>query len=161
MFWAGNVSGSWMLRQYGPPRYCPTCCCRAKFGGTPDRAEDVKEGLLRLAAGIQSIPAAGLTDQISIAGLSPERRDVVMQGLVTAPTREQVCKFFPGSWPQSLQAVGLVDDAWRPARGTYSTAADGHPCRSIAERSIDDWLASAGIDHSPEPRSEALSSPSL
>ncbi len=150
-FWAGNVSGTWMLRQYGPPHYCPSCCCRAKFGGTVDTAEGVIEGLRRLAAATGAIPTAGFPVRVSIAGLPRRRRDEVMRALVTTPTREQVARHLPGTWLQSLQAAGLVGDAWRPARGTYSTAADGHACRSLAERSIDDWLAAAGIAHTPEP----------
>jgi hypothetical protein len=31
-------------------------------------------------------------------------------------------------------------------------AADGHYCRSLAERTIDDFLAAHGIAHDPEPR---------
>jgi hypothetical protein len=30
-------------------------------------------------------------------------------------------------------------------------AADGHPCRSLGERSVDDWLSARGIEHEPEP----------
>ncbi|MCQ6556875.1 hypothetical protein NPS70_27355 [Streptomyces sp. C10-9-1] len=50
-----------------------------------------------------------------------------------------------------LRATSIVPDAWRPARGTYCTAADGHPCRSLAERTVDDWLSLHGVEHQIEP----------
>lgn len=55
------------------------------------------------------------------------------------------------SWIEVLRTTGIVSDAWRPARGTYCIAADGHPCRSLAERTIDDWLSHHGIEHQIEP----------
>lgn len=54
-------------------------------------------------------------------------------------------------WLRVLQMAQLVGEAWRPARGTLCAAADGHPCRSLAERSIDDWLSKHAIDHEVEP----------
>ncbi|MEI5011679.1 hypothetical protein RB196_34410 [Streptomyces sp. PmtA] len=55
------------------------------------------------------------------------------------------------SWLEVLDTTGIVADAWRPSRGTYCIAADGHPCRSLAERTIDDWLSRHSIDHQIEP----------
>ena len=42
-------------------------------------------------------------------------------------------------------------DAWRPARGTHCVAADGHPCRSLAEQTVDNWLSRHGVEHDIEP----------
>ena len=50
-----------------------------------------------------------------------------------------------------LQQAALIGEAWRPARGTYCFAADGHACRSLAERTIDDFLTANGIAHESEP----------
>ncbi|USQ81567.1 hypothetical protein NF556_07955 [Ornithinimicrobium faecis] len=55
-----------------------------------------------------------------------------------------------GSWSAVLAATGMLD-GWRPSRGIYSTATDGHPCRSLFERYVDDFLTRQGIAHSVEP----------
>jgi hypothetical protein len=58
-------------------------------------------------------------------------------------------------WFGVLQKAQLVGNAWRPAGsryGTYCRAEDGHLCRSLLEKSVDDWFASRGIGHEREPR---------
>lgn len=52
------------------------------------------------------------------------------------------------SWSKRLSRV---IDGYRPSWGTYSTAADGHFCRSFLERVIDDFMTKHGISHAPEP----------
>ena len=57
-----------------------------------------------------------------------------------------------GSWLEALIAAGvLTDDCYPTGRGTRCLARDGHECRSLEERQIDDWLFDAGISHTPEP----------
>jgi hypothetical protein len=79
-----------------------------------------------------------------------------MAALVCAPSVDVAAKALGieggrAKWLRVLQATGIVDEAWRPARGTYCLAADGHACRSLGERTIDDYLSANGIDHDPEP----------
>ncbi|WNF25312.1 hypothetical protein RI138_32300 [Streptomyces sp. C11-1] len=50
-----------------------------------------------------------------------------------------------------LRMTDIVSDAWSPARGTYCIASDGHPCRSLAERTIDGWLSRHNVEHQIEP----------
>lgn len=57
----------------------------------------------------------------------------------------------PRSWMEWLQLAGHLADGTRGARGTASIASDGHSCRSLFERSIDDFLSRTGIAHEVEP----------
>jgi hypothetical protein len=57
-----------------------------------------------------------------------------------------------GSWLGALVAAGvLTDDCYPTGIGTRCLARDGHECRSLEERQIDDWLYAAGIPHKTEP----------
>lgn len=57
-----------------------------------------------------------------------------------------------GSWAETLIAADvLTDDCFPTGRGTRCFALDGHRCRSLEERQIDDWLYKAGIPHTTEP----------
>lgn len=151
VFSAGILS-HWMLRQYGPPRFCPGCCVRARGGRAYGRKAEVIAGLRALAESIEGIPEQQIHEGISIAGMSDERRDRVMVGLIVGPSPKLARKKLgPASWLAVLQSAGLVGDAWRPGRGTYCQAADGHLCRSLAERTVDDFLTAHGIAHKPEP----------
>lgn len=74
-----------------------------------------------------------------------------MAGLIVAPTPTDAKGVLGPTWLSVLQAADLVGDAWQPARGTYRLASDGHLCRSLAERTVDDFLTARGIAHVPEP----------
>jgi hypothetical protein len=151
-FWAAILS-HWMLRQYGPPRFCNRCCVRARSGRSHGGQEAVLVGLQRLASAIDGIPHQQFAQTVSLAGMTDERRDNVMVGLILAPAPSYAtAQLRVPTWLRVLQATGLVGEAWRPGRGTYCVAADGHYCRSLAERTIDDFLAAHGIAHDPEPR---------
>ena len=52
------------------------------------------------------------------------------------------------TWSKRLSRI---IDGYRPSWGTYSIATDGHFCRSIFERVIDDFMTQHGIAHTPEP----------
>lgn len=100
---------------------------------------------------IEGIPEQSLAVGITLAGMTDERRDRIMTGLIVAPTPLQAKGLLGPTWLAVLQAADLVGDAWRPARGTYCLAADGHLCRSLAERTVDDFLTARSIPHVPEP----------
>lgn len=56
------------------------------------------------------------------------------------------------SWLKALVVAEVLDKTSR--RGYYgivTVAADGHDCRSLAEKTIDDWLFENGIEHEIEP----------
>lgn len=146
------ILSHWMLRQYGPPRFCNRCCVRARNGVSEGGRGAVIAGVQRLAKAIDGIPDQSLAARVALPGLSDDDRDRAMVGLIVAPAPQYAKDQIGGTWLQVLQAAELVGDAWRPGRGTYCIAADGHPCRSLAERTVDDFLASRGIAHEPEPK---------
>ncbi len=150
VFSAGILS-HWMLRQYGPPRFCPGCCVRARSGFRAVELPDAFAGLRALADAIEGIPEQAIATTISIAGLDDDQRDRVMAGLIVAPVPLAAKALAGPTWLGVLQAADLVGDAWRPGLGTYCLAADGHLCRSLAERTVDDFLTARGIAHTPEP----------
>jgi hypothetical protein len=147
-----SIVSPWMIRQYGPARYCPACCVRARDGRRYRDKGRVVAGLRELAAAIEGVPEQAIAATICIAGLPSDRRDRAMAGLIVAPNVDSAKAWAGTTWLQVLQTAGLVGDAWRPGRGTYCVAADGHACRSLAERTIDDFLSAHHVAHDPEPR---------
>ena len=60
-----------------------------------------------------------------------------------------------GSWLKALVASEVLSDGTRrTSYGTMTVAKDGHDCRSLAEKTIDDWLFAHGIEHEIEPLSK-------
>lgn len=55
------------------------------------------------------------------------------------------------SWGPALKEAGLLEFGLRLPRGTLISAQDGHMCRSLAEKAIDDVLHIYGIGHETEP----------
>lgn len=55
------------------------------------------------------------------------------------------------AWTDWLAAAGLLTEGIRRNRGITAVAKDGHLCRSLLERQIDDFLYDHSIDHEIEP----------
>ena len=55
------------------------------------------------------------------------------------------------SWTDWLAEAGLLTDGIRTSRGVTVMAKDGHICRSLLERQIDDFFFDNGIQHETEP----------
>jgi hypothetical protein len=55
------------------------------------------------------------------------------------------------AWTDWLAQAGLLTDGVRTGRGVTAIAKDGHLCRSLLERQVDDFLHDNGIEHEPEP----------
>ena len=64
-------------------------------------------------------------------------------------------RFFvrPGewSWMKLLADAGLIDEGIRTGRGTAIPADDGHLCRSLHEKAVDDFFHQHSIAHEQEP----------
>jgi hypothetical protein len=57
-----------------------------------------------------------------------------------------------GSWFRALVAAGILPDGTQKMVFGYRTlAADGHMCRSLGEKTLDDWLYHNGVEHECEP----------
>ena len=149
----------YFLRMWGHTGVCPRCMSVASYGmpATSPMYEGFTldaalKSLQDLSSVVQAIPPQSFRETFPNPGFDPSIRDKVLAALICVPTASAIRELAGGvSWLNVLQLAGLVGEAWRPSRGTLCTASDGHPCRSLAERSIDDWLTNRGISHRVEP----------
>jgi hypothetical protein len=154
---APETLSHWM-RRFGPFRYCAPCCVRAQNGFTGEcDPEYVLASVKGLADSLSFIPSTNRTAMSQLVSISNERRrDVAMAALIATPPTQRCAEVVGlpadrGNWLRVLIAAGVVTESWTSPRGTMSIAADGHFCRSLGERSIDDWLFVHGIVHEVEP----------
>lgn len=81
--------------------------------------------------------------------------DLLFEGSVDPVTMILLRHILPdgsgGSWATWLARAGVLGEGWRPSRGYISIAADGHHCRSLFERIVDDFLSANDIGHEVEP----------
>ncbi|MFZ5904507.1 MAG: hypothetical protein ACOYZ8_13255 [Chloroflexota bacterium] len=148
-----------LLRKWGYTSVCPRCLYIASYG-IPETSplymnfslEDGLKNLQTLASIVQVIPPQAFRETLPNPGYDPSIRDRVLGAMICIPTASAIKELAGGvSWLKILQLSGLVGEAWRPSKGTFCIASDGHSCRSLAERSIDDWLTKQGISHQIEP----------
>lgn len=149
----------YLVRKWGNSNVCPRCMFIASFGIPTisplyrnfTRAEALKY-LQDLSSLIQFIPPQSFRETIHNPGFDPDVLHRILAVMICIPNADMIKKKFGNiSWLEVLQKSGLVGEAWRPARGTYCVAADGHLCRSLAERSVDDWFTRKGVGHQSEP----------
>lgn len=152
VFTAGQLN-PWIIRQFGPSRWCKECCVKARNGR--DGAATPRAGgqaLTALSASMGAAPPQDFSQRPVPLDLPADQRDAIVRAMAACPPAAALRGLLgAGSWIEVLRTTGIVPDAWRPARGTYCIAADGHPCRSLAERTIDDWLSRHGVEHQIEP----------
>jgi hypothetical protein len=153
-FWNGDPR-IWMIKRFGPARYCQDCCWLANhYLPSESRwsATQVKSRLRQLAEAIEAVPVQSFITQPFPMDLPDETRDRWMRALVGVPDVSTIKRVLGVSdWLGVLQATGIVGDDWRLSRGTWCRANDGHKCRSLLEKSIDDWLTSHDVAHECEP----------
>lgn len=141
----------WMLNYFGQRRYCPECCCRAINGCANEDITSAMEALVGLASVTGYIPNKNFRRELCIGAIPEQERDLILAWSILVPNSETIEKLFPGPWLKVLQDCGIVGNARLTSRGYQSFAKDGHFCRSLAERSIDDFFHTNGIAHEPEP----------
>lgn len=145
----------WM-RQYGSTRYCSSCCCRARGGFRGGSPEMLRAAIRAATNALGFIPAQAISATADLNGLEDQSRDRAFGAMVCLPDPDDAAVTLgitgrAGRWLAILQASGVVGDAWRPSKGTMCFARDGHACRSLGERSLDDFMSSRGLRHEPEP----------
>lgn len=102
-----------------------------EFGGAPARDQ------------LRTMPKDGPNaDQLMLCRMLTARRGYAVPG-----GQRKVY-----SWTDWLGRAGLLADGIRTSRGVTVMAKDGHLCRSLLERHIDDFFFDHGIAHHPEPR---------
>lgn len=149
----GGEPPVWTYHQFGPSRYCTTCCFLVRDGR---KSSWTREGAIsafrELAAAAETIPPQSYPFQPIPLSVPVERRDRLVRALCAMPPLDTVKSVLGADdWLGVLQAAGLVASGWRPSRGTWCRAADGHRCRSLLEKSIDDWFSANGLAHNCEP----------
>jgi hypothetical protein len=153
-FWSGTVT-SWALKKFGPPRYCMECCLQSRNGDLSRHwtADKVIQAIRELRDSFGAIPQQQFAFTPIPYDGPPDTRDRRMRALVSMPPVDTVKSVLKKKdWLGILQAAELVGETWRPSRGTWCRADDGHRCRSLLEKSIDDWFTRNGISHESEPR---------
>ncbi|MBL1104539.1 hypothetical protein JK361_08005 [Streptomyces sp. 5-8] len=143
--------------------YCHGCCTLARAGVLRDTGNDgpwteaMVYALRRLAEiEFSGPPSLAQLDRVCVPFGDP--------GLVDEAL---LCRFLvprPGSallshrpvrpartWTEWLGYAELLTDGVRTSMGTATKATDGHLCRSLFERHVDDFLHHWGVAHEPEP----------
>ena len=145
----------WAIRAFGPVRYCMDCCFRVR-NGDPRATwfeDEVKAALRGLRDAFGAIPAQSFSAGRVPHDGPPEERDRRIRALMAMPPVETIKRVLrQPDWLATLRAAGLVAETWRSSRGTWCHATDGHRCRSLLEKAIDDWFTANGISHECEPR---------
>ncbi|MGA5278773.1 hypothetical protein ACPCKL_34525 [Streptomyces cellulosae] len=143
--------------------YCHGCCALARGGVLRDTGVDgawteaIVYALRRLAEAEFSGPPSltqldrvgvpfedhALVDEVLLCRfLLPRPGSAVLSVRPTRPAR---------TWTEWLAHAGLLTDGVRTSLGTTTRATDGHLCRSLFERHVDDFLHHQGVAHESEP----------
>lgn len=141
--------------------YCLGCWNMAQYGALRDCGTDgpwTKSAIwaLRRLADVEFSGPPALPQLRRLTVTDPDLADELMlcRFLVPRPELGVVAarhQRATRTWTEWLALAGLLDDGFRTARGTVSVATDGHLCRSMLERHVDDFLHHWGIEHSIEP----------
>ncbi|MGP6178448.1 hypothetical protein ACTU6U_14240 [Microbacterium sp. A196] len=135
------------VAQLGTAKVCHLCL-RIGMGAPPVTSSPLRESgaaaavaeVVRLAGRV--ISASMVADLAAEGKTSPENLILLRHALPDTTER---------GWGKWLAQARVLGEGWRPSRGYISVAADGHPCRSLFERIIDDYFSAHGIQHEPEP----------
>ncbi|KRF24779.1 hypothetical protein [Phycicoccus sp. Soil803] len=137
----------------GSVKYCAECVEDALAGSmspwTETRSRGALESIRQLAAATGGPPAREMLTA-PLTGLPADEvtRQLLLRICLPRPGSDEGPRW---SWTEWLEKSGVMTDGWRPSYGLYSTAEDGHPCRSLLERYIDDYFFSRGMPHEVEP----------
>lgn len=142
------------IRRFGSNQYCPQCMSYARTGLYTDPTQEAELlvtywAFATLAAEWGGAPPKRVADWIRLPDTESETtRDLGVLARRYIPRGGQGQK----PWQAWLAEAGIVGSgSHRSFMGTWSTAQDGHTCRSMLERYVDDWLSKNGIQHQIEP----------
>lgn len=141
--------------------YCLMDCC-APFPGNPPRRflgrpqqplvstrADLIALIRSLASDTGVIPQ---TDLVKFMAQVPlDRIMVTLRHLWQLPNAGQRSSLVPEGWLTLLAEAGALEMESAGGIGTRCRAEDGHPCRSLGEKFLDDWLYCHAIPHQREP----------
>lgn len=128
-------------------------CGQGAMYGVPgdwtDAREDAMPHVLRaLAEEVGTAPSLpllrlGIADGVADRVLACALRSVLPNNTFSGHST--------ASWLRWLELAGVLESGWRRSRGIISTANDGHQCRSMFERHVDDFFSRNDIPHECEP----------
>lgn len=153
--WVANAH----LRRGIDYRFCPHCAL-AVYPGMDDAAraeaskltnDEFAERLHRLSKVIGSVPGVDLWTDPSIHGFTNIQKVRLVACLMITPHVDMYFERFGRPWTRVLMATSVIEGGRITSRGTMSVANDGHLCRSVGERLIDDFFTEVGIAHETEP----------
>ncbi|WP_287042304.1 hypothetical protein [Mycobacterium sp.] len=138
--------------------YCSDCCSDAREGLFFDRGFD--EGWrgaviwsLKMLAEIEFGGPPAKEQLAQLPAVGPQSDLLMLCRMLTARSYATVL----GStrkgyaWTDWLAHADLLTGGFRRSRGVTVIAKDGHICRSLLERQIDDFFYDHGIEHEVEP----------
>ncbi|NJC73908.1 hypothetical protein HC031_29970 [Planosporangium thailandense] len=141
--------------------YCFGCCRRAQRGILQDNGVDgpwvaAATWAIRRLAEIEFSGPPSLAQLTRLTVTDAGRADEAMLCRFLIPRPEFAWPATrhhrkPYSWSEWLARAGLLREGMRTARGTRTVATDGHLCRSLFERHVDDFFHHWDIAHDIEP----------
>lgn len=138
--------------------FCSNCYDKVLSGGinvpTKQSAKPPSEMLTilrRFCEVIKFVPSSSFIAQPKFFSLKEDDQVKAINIFLEMPLYKFYVSEF-GSWFKALIQAGILDDGTqRLFFGTRCLAIDGHECASIAEKTIDDWMANHNIRHEKEP----------
>lgn len=155
-----RTSGGCLLCTWsrGGKAYCRECLKEAEEGLFSDRGFDEpwKEAVLWSLRTLAEIEFGGppAMNQLKKPPADGNNADLLMLCRILTCRRgwtEMGAERKAYAWTDWLAEAGLLTDGFRASRGVTVMAKDGHICRSLLEREIDDFFHEHGIAHEPEP----------
>jgi len=130
--------------------YCPLCLKELLLrntGNADSSPEEVLEYLNNLVNIINVIPHDSYGEyRNDLLGLSKKDIYNLLKLFQNKPSRDRILKLF-GTWNNALVKADILEDIRYSSRGIVTKALDGHLCRSLGEKTIDDFLYNHGIEH--------------
>lgn len=128
--------------------YCSDCLSESA-SGSRYRESDAKE-IVRELTSLEFVGIPPLPSQLArVNSLGID--DLQAQDIDRMITLRAYIKPKSSSWMKLLAEAGLINDGIRLARGVVVPAQDGHLCRSLHEKAVDDFLHHHEIVHELEP----------
>lgn len=142
----------------GDISYCLLCCKTAISGSWMDdglEGEQTSRAVWALAelGKIEFSTAPSLEQLATINSRDPMIIDQLVLCRFAIPRVGQKVGRWKGwrGWTEWLTLSGLLEDPVKTSRGMQSLAMDGHFCRSLLERRVDDFFTLSKIQHEVEP----------
>jgi hypothetical protein len=150
-----DLARYYLIRDFGIPGICPPCMVGARYGlRQVDFDRDSILGALRHLSKLTGlVPDSHFRDRVVTAGMDDHDRGAIVALMLAIPEPPEVLRVVGcADWLEVLKTAGIVGpEGWRPSRGTICIAHDGHPCRSLAEKTICDWMHRHRVAHTIEP----------